>query len=294
MDADKPDIKGTVRQLTCLQPSYDIQSPSLKAGQRLKQTRSISTWNSQRTDPQINKGQEDNAEVEKDEQPDETRLIKNKDNRINIISQPPVQENLGIQSQNNHCLNALSQMEKDTSGPSSVGVQEKPKAALPKLKRNQLPKFQKPRLRLKRPQKNRIGTLQPSEVSVEISPWNREEERADVDGSSSDEGKEWRIDIQRKDKAMEKQSQIVHTYTNTENVGDGTENERHGSKPSTRLCGHLPSGPVADVGRDLLMKYIKLRILRQRSQLINQRPNIQHSQKRLFCLALLQDWLDTK
>ncbi|KAA6326320.1 MAG: hypothetical protein EZS28_053967, partial [Streblomastix strix] len=41
--------------------------------------------------------------------------------------------------------------------------------------------------------------------------------------------------------------------------GDGTENERQGSKASTRQCGRLPSGPVADVGRDLLMRCMKMR-----------------------------------
>ncbi|KAA6357871.1 MAG: hypothetical protein EZS28_046602, partial [Streblomastix strix] len=41
--------------------------------------------------------------------------------------------------------------------------------------------------------------------------------------------------------------------------GDRTENERQGSKTSTRQCGRLPSGPVADVGRDLLMRCMKMR-----------------------------------
>ncbi|KAA6389405.1 MAG: hypothetical protein EZS28_015065, partial [Streblomastix strix] len=40
------------------------------------------------------------------------------------------------------------------------------------------------------------GTLQQREISVEISPWNREEERADDNGSSGEGGKDWRIDIQ--------------------------------------------------------------------------------------------------
>ncbi|KAA6327190.1 MAG: hypothetical protein EZS28_053847, partial [Streblomastix strix] len=40
-------------------------------------------------------------------------------------------------------------------------------------------------------------TLQPREISVEISLWNREEERTDKDGSSGDGGKDWRIEIQR-------------------------------------------------------------------------------------------------
>ncbi|KAA6381363.1 MAG: hypothetical protein EZS28_023111 [Streblomastix strix] len=41
--------------------------------------------------------------------------------------------------------------------------------------------------------------------------------------------------------------------------GDRTENERQGSKTSSRQCGRLPSGPVADVGRDLLMRCMKMR-----------------------------------
>ncbi|KAA6380253.1 MAG: hypothetical protein EZS28_024223 [Streblomastix strix] len=42
------------------------------------------------------------------------------------------------------------------------------------------------------------GTLQPREISVEISYWNREEKRIDEGGYSEDGGKNWRIDIQRK------------------------------------------------------------------------------------------------
>ncbi|KAA6375487.1 MAG: hypothetical protein EZS28_028988, partial [Streblomastix strix] len=44
---------------------------------------------------------------------------------------------------------------------------------------------------------DRAGTLQSEHVGVEISPWNREEERADDNGSSGDGGKDWRIDLQR-------------------------------------------------------------------------------------------------
>ncbi|KAA6378379.1 MAG: hypothetical protein EZS28_026095 [Streblomastix strix] len=40
---------------------------------------------------------------------------------------------------------------------------------------------------------------------------------------------------------------------------DLTENERQGSKTSTRQCWRLPSGPVAEVGRDLLMRCMKMR-----------------------------------
>ncbi|KAA6403687.1 MAG: putative Transposon Ty3-G Gag-Pol polyprotein [Streblomastix strix] len=44
----------------------------------------------------------------------------------------------------------------------------------------------------------RAGTLQPRGISVEISLWNRGEERADDNGSSGEGGKDWRIDIYRK------------------------------------------------------------------------------------------------
>ncbi|KAA6392822.1 MAG: hypothetical protein EZS28_011650 [Streblomastix strix] len=43
------------------------------------------------------------------------------------------------------------------------------------------------------------------------------------------------------------------------NFGDWIENEGQGSKTSTRECGRLPSGPVADVGRDLILRCMKIR-----------------------------------
>ncbi|KAA6396006.1 MAG: hypothetical protein EZS28_008464 [Streblomastix strix] len=110
-NVEKPDIQGTVGQLTGLQPSSGAQSPSLNARER--------------TDPQINEGQRDNAEEEKDKQTDEAALIQNKDYIAQVISYPPVQENLCTQPQNDQGLNALSQMEKDNSGPAPVGVQQK-------------------------------------------------------------------------------------------------------------------------------------------------------------------------
>ncbi|KAA6372397.1 MAG: hypothetical protein EZS28_032077, partial [Streblomastix strix] len=44
-----------------------------------------------------------------------------------------------------------------------------------------------------------------------------------------------------------------------QNSGDGTENEGQGSKTSSRQCGCLPSGPVVDAGRDLLLRCMKMR-----------------------------------
>ncbi|KAA6357580.1 MAG: hypothetical protein EZS28_046893, partial [Streblomastix strix] len=123
-----PDIQGTVGQLTGLQPSPIAESPSLNAGLRPEEAGSISSSNRERTEPQINEGHDDdNADEEEDEQTDEAALNQNKDYRVNAISQPLVQENLGTQSQNNQGLNTLSQMEKDDAGPAPVGVQEKPK-----------------------------------------------------------------------------------------------------------------------------------------------------------------------
>ncbi|KAA6399251.1 MAG: hypothetical protein EZS28_005225 [Streblomastix strix] len=86
-----------------------------------------SASNKERTEPQMNECQEDNAEEEEDEQTDEAALNQNKDYRVNIISQLPVQENLGQQPQNDQGLNAMSQTEKNDIGPAQVGVQEKPK-----------------------------------------------------------------------------------------------------------------------------------------------------------------------
>ncbi|KAA6355314.1 MAG: hypothetical protein EZS28_049159 [Streblomastix strix] len=93
------------------------------------------------------------------------------------------------------------------------------RAIMPKTKQTQLPKLlnlqlfpKEVRMQLKRQtpnqktlkkrvKKNKIpdqaGALQPREISVEISLWNRREERADDNGSSSEGRKDWRIDIQR-------------------------------------------------------------------------------------------------
>ncbi|KAA6394466.1 MAG: hypothetical protein EZS28_010003 [Streblomastix strix] len=121
------DIQGTVGQLTGLQPSPIAESQGLNAGLRPMEVGSISASNRERTEPQINEGHDDNADEEEDEQSDEAALNKNKDYRINANTQPPVQENLGTQPLNDQGLNALSQMEKDNTGPAPVGVQEKPK-----------------------------------------------------------------------------------------------------------------------------------------------------------------------
>ncbi|KAA6386911.1 MAG: hypothetical protein EZS28_017561, partial [Streblomastix strix] len=100
---------------------------------------------------------------------------KNKDYRINIISLPLVQENLGTQLQNDQGINVMSQMEKDDSGPAPVGVQEKPKkgkgsrkskteslsascdpskGSNAQIQTKQLPQFQNLRLRPKKAREN--------------------------------------------------------------------------------------------------------------------------------------------
>ncbi|KAA6373100.1 MAG: hypothetical protein EZS28_031372, partial [Streblomastix strix] len=127
INVEMPDIQGTVGQLTGLQPSPSAEGPGLNAGLRPTEAGSISANNRERTEPQINEGHDDNADEEEDEQTDEAALNQNKDYRVNIISQPPVQENLGTQSQTVQGLIALNQMEKDDAGPAPVGVQEKPK-----------------------------------------------------------------------------------------------------------------------------------------------------------------------
>ncbi|KAA6366157.1 MAG: hypothetical protein EZS28_038316 [Streblomastix strix] len=126
-NVDSPDIQGTVGQLTGLQSNPSAEGPGLNAGPRQLEAGSISANNRERTEPQINEGHDDNADEEEDEQTDEAALNQNKDYRVNIITQPPAQENLGTQSQNVQGSNAQSQMEKDDAVPATIGVQEKRK-----------------------------------------------------------------------------------------------------------------------------------------------------------------------
>ncbi|KAA6368716.1 MAG: hypothetical protein EZS28_035759 [Streblomastix strix] len=109
----------------------------------------------------------------------------------------------------------------------------KTRAAVPKFKQKQLPQFYSVRLHSKKVGKepnwsnlnqkplmvrakrriasDRTGTLQPREISVEISLWNRGEERADDNGSSGEGGKDWRIDIQREKRWNGGKDQKIHT-----------------------------------------------------------------------------------
>ncbi|KAA6361407.1 MAG: hypothetical protein EZS28_043067, partial [Streblomastix strix] len=222
------DIQGTVGQLTGLQPSSGAQNAGLNVGPRLKEAGSISANNRKRTEPQINEGYEDNAEEEEYEQTDEAALNQNKVYRVNIISLPLIQENLGTQPQNNQGLNALSQIEKDNSGPAAVGVQEKPKkgkgskkSKTEGLKASDEPSQgsnaqsqTKPISKVPKPKRSiapdRAGTLQSGEISVEISLWNREEERTGDSGSSRDGGNDWRIDLQKEGQRNGRQEQMIY------------------------------------------------------------------------------------
>ncbi|KAA6370792.1 MAG: hypothetical protein EZS28_033682, partial [Streblomastix strix] len=126
-NVDSPDIQGTVGQLTGLQPSPSAEGPGLNAGPKPVEAGSISASNRERTEPQINEGHDDNADEEEDEQTDEAALNQNKDYRVNIITQPQVQENLSTQSQNGQGPNTQTQMEKDDVVPAPIVAQEKPK-----------------------------------------------------------------------------------------------------------------------------------------------------------------------
>ncbi|KAA6402055.1 MAG: hypothetical protein EZS28_002420 [Streblomastix strix] len=118
---------GNVGQQTGLQSSSSTKSLSLNAELRLKETGSISARNTKTVNTQINIGQEDNAEEDEVEQTNEAALIRNKDQRSNVISQLLVYENLGTQPQNDQGLNALKQMKKYDTGPAPVEIKEKPK-----------------------------------------------------------------------------------------------------------------------------------------------------------------------
>ncbi|KAA6380440.1 MAG: hypothetical protein EZS28_024032, partial [Streblomastix strix] len=71
------------------------------------------------------------------------------------------------------------------------------------------------------------------------------------------------------------------------------ENERQGSKASTRQCGRLPSGPVADVGRDLLMRCMQMRGFSEDGvNLLFKGQRFNTVKRDFYSLSLLQDLLD--
>ncbi|KAA6380251.1 MAG: hypothetical protein EZS28_024221 [Streblomastix strix] len=53
--------------------------------------------------------------------------------------------------------------------------------------------------------------------------------------------------------------QIPFPWISRQDSGDGIENERQGSKAFSTQCGRLPSRPIADLGEDLIMRYMKMR-----------------------------------
>ncbi|KAA6364903.1 MAG: hypothetical protein EZS28_039570, partial [Streblomastix strix] len=87
--------------------------------------------------------------------------------------------------------------------------------------------------------------------------------------------------------------QIPFPCISRQDSGDGIENERQGSKASTRQCGCLPSGPVADVGKDLLIRCMKMRGFSEDGvNLLFKGQRFNTVKRDFYSLALLQDWLD--
>ncbi|KAA6358761.1 MAG: hypothetical protein EZS28_045712, partial [Streblomastix strix] len=87
--------------------------------------------------------------------------------------------------------------------------------------------------------------------------------------------------------------QILFPCISKQDSGDGTENERQGLKTSTRQCGRLPSGPVADVGRDLLMRCMKMRGFSEDGvNLLFKGQRFNTVKRDFYSLALLQVRLD--
>ncbi|KAA6403823.1 MAG: hypothetical protein EZS28_000641 [Streblomastix strix] len=87
--------------------------------------------------------------------------------------------------------------------------------------------------------------------------------------------------------------EITFLWIIRENSGDMTDNERQRTKASTRQYGLLPSGPVADVGRDLLMRYMKMRGFSQEGvNLLFNGQWFNKIRRDFYSLALLWDWLD--
>ncbi|KAA6373937.1 MAG: hypothetical protein EZS28_030539, partial [Streblomastix strix] len=77
--------------------------------------------------------------------------------------------------------------------------------------------------------------------------------------------------------------------------GDETENEGRGSKTSTRQCGRLPSGAVADDWRDLLMRCMKKRrFSKEGVNLLFKGQRFNTVKRDFYSLALLLDQLDTE
>ncbi|KAA6381175.1 MAG: hypothetical protein EZS28_023298 [Streblomastix strix] len=196
---------GSVEQVTGSQPISGAQSPSLIAELRLQEAGLISARNKKRIEPQINEGQEDNVEVIKMNKSMRknlpkimtikllySRILQFKriwahNHKMTKVQMPLTKWKKNIQ--------VLYQFEFRNSQRKGMEVQKK------------LLQFQKPQLYLKSvarktPQRlnpfqktltkgmqrsrapDRAGTIQSREISVVISLWNTEEERADQNDSS--------------------------------------------------------------------------------------------------------------
>ncbi|KAA6367485.1 MAG: hypothetical protein EZS28_036988, partial [Streblomastix strix] len=76
----------------------------------------------------------------------------------------------------------------------------------------------------------------------------------------------------------------------SQDPGDVKENERQGSKASTSQCGRLPSGPIADVGRDLLKRCMNMRGFSEDGvNLLFNGQRFNTVKRDFYYLALLQD-----
>ncbi|KAA6378146.1 MAG: hypothetical protein EZS28_026326 [Streblomastix strix] len=87
--------------------------------------------------------------------------------------------------------------------------------------------------------------------------------------------------------------QIPFPWISRQDSGDRTENERQGSKASTRQCGRLPLRPVTDVRRNQLMRCMKMRGFSEDGvNLLFKGQRFNTVKRDFYFLELLQDWLD--
>ncbi|KAA6356081.1 MAG: hypothetical protein EZS28_048392, partial [Streblomastix strix] len=85
----------------------------------------------------------------------------------------------------------------------------------------------------------------------------------------------------------------IDIFATQQDSGDGTENERQGLKTSTRQCRHLPSGLVTDVGKDFLMRCMKMRGFSEDGvNLLFKGQRFNTVKRDFYTLALLQDCQD--
>ncbi|KAA6374058.1 MAG: hypothetical protein EZS28_030413, partial [Streblomastix strix] len=106
-------------------------------------------------------------------------------------------EGLNASVEQNQGNNAKAQTKIASKVPKTKAAPQRSKKAAEEVKPE--PKKTQTMREKRRRIPDRAGTLQTREISVEISVWNRGEERADDNSSSGEGGKDWRIDIQRED-----------------------------------------------------------------------------------------------